>query len=192
MDSTYLTNPLLFLIAIIFQAYTLMVLLRFLLQWARADFHNPLSQFIVKVTSPVLVPMRRLIPPIKGMDSASLVLAWLLKALELLLVLLLSKGVFMPAFALLGAIPELAEFIINIFLVAIVVQVILSWIATGTYHPIIGLLNSLTRPILAPLGRLLPSTAGIDFSPMVAALGLMLMKMLLLPPLNTLATQLGT
>ncbi len=192
MDSTYFTNPLLFLIGIIFQAYTLVVLLRFLLQWARADFHNPLSQFIVKITSPVLVPMRRLIPPIKGMDTASLVLAWLLKALELLLVILLGKGLFMPAFALLGAIPELAEFIINIFLVAIIVQVILSWIAQGSYHPVMGLLNSLTRPLLAPIGRLIPSAAGIDFTPMVAVLGLMLIKMLLLPPLNTLATHLGT
>ncbi len=190
MDSNYLTNPLVFLVEVIFQIYILAVLLRFLLQWTRADFHNPVSRFIVKITSPVLIPMRRVIPPVKGMDTASLILAWLLKALELLLVILLSKGSFMPALALLGAIPELVEFIINIFLAVIIIQVIMSWVATGIYHPITALLNSLSKPVLAPFRKLLPAVSGFDFTPMVAVLALIVLKMLLLPPLKTLVANL--
>jgi len=190
MDSNYLTNPLVFLIEVIFQAYILAVLLRFFLQWTRADFHNPVSQFVVRITSPVLVPMRKVIPPIRGMDTASIVLAWLLQALELLLVILLSKGMFAPGYALLGAIPALVEFIINIFLAIIIIQVILSWVATGIYHPVVGLLNSLSNPLLAPIRRIFPAVSGFDFTPMVAVLGLIVLKMLMLPPLKTLVVNL--
>lgn len=190
MDSSYLTNPLVFLLEVIFQVYILAVLLRFLLQWARADFHNPISQFVVRITSPVLVPMRRVIPPIGGMDTSSFVLAWLLQALKLLLVILLSKGIFAPGYALLGAIPALVEFVINIFLAIIIIQVILSWVATDIYHPVIGLLNSLAHPVLAPIRRVLPAVSGFDFTPMVAVLGLMVLKMLLLPPLKVLVANL--
>ena len=129
MDSSYITNPMVFLVEVVFQVYILAVLLRFLLQWARADFNNSISQLVVKVTSPLLIPMRRVIPPIKGVDTASLVLAWLLKALELLLIVLLSKGSFLPLLALLGAIPALIEFIINIFIAVIIIQAIMSWVA---------------------------------------------------------------
>ncbi len=190
MDSSYLTNPLVFLVEVIFQAYILAVLLRFLLQWARVDYRNPVSQFIVKITSPVLVPLRRVVPPVRGMDTASLVLAWLLESLKLLLVIFLGKGSFEPAFALLGAIPELIEFVINIFLAAIIIQAILSWVATGFYHPISGLLSSLTNPVLAPFRKLMPMTSGIDFTPMVAILALIVLKMLLLPPLKYLVASL--
>jgi YggT family protein len=190
MDSNYLTNPLIFLVEVIFQIYILAVLLRFLLQWARADFNNSISQLIVRVTSPVLIPMRRVIPPVKGTDTASLVLAWLLKALELLLVILLGKDSFMPVLALLGAIPALIEFIINIFLAVIILQAIMSWVAFDTYHPVVDILQSLSNPVLAPFRKLLPSASGFDFSPMVAVLALIMLKMLLLPPLKTLVANL--
>jgi YggT family protein len=190
MDSNYLTNPLIFLVEVIFQIYILAVLLRFLLQWARADFNNSISQLIVRVTSPVLIPMRRVIPPVKGTDTASLVLAWLLKALELLLVILLGKDSFMPVLALLGAIPALIEFIINIILAVIILQAIMSWVAFDTYHPVVDILQSLSNPVLAPFRKLLPSASGFDFSPMVAVLALIMLKMLLLPPLKTLVANL--
>ena len=192
MDSSYLTNPLTFLVEIIFQISILAVLLRFLLQWARADFNNSISRLIVRITSPVLIPMRRVIPPVKGTDTASLVLAWMLKALELLLVILLGKGSFMPVLALLGAIPALIEFILNIFIAVIILQAIMSWVAIDTYHPAIDILNSLSTPILAPFRRLLPAASGFDFSPMVAVLALIMLKMLLLPPLKTLVANLVT
>jgi YggT family protein len=184
MDSSYLTNPLVFLVDVIFGLYALIVMLRFLLQWVRADFYNPLSQFIVKVTSPVLNPLRRVIPGVGGKDIASLVLAWLVIALELLLVFAISGQGLQPWASLLLAIPKLVELVINIFLFSILILVIVSWVSPGNYNPAIGVLNSLTEPLMGPARRMLPPIGGIDLSPMLVMIGLYLLKMLLLPPLQ--------
>jgi YggT family protein len=186
MGSAYLTDPLVFLIQIIFGSYALVVLLRFLLQLFRADFHNPISQFVVKVTSPVLKPMRRFIPGVSGMDISSLVLAWLVKSLELALTLLVTGigGQFLSAF--LWSLPELIALAINLFLIAIFIQVILSWVGTGGYNPAASLLYSLTEPLLGPARRIIPPLGGLDLSPMLVIVGLVLLKMLLLPPIQVL------
>lgn len=191
MGTGYLTNPLIFIVQTLFQLYILVVLLRFFLQLTRADFYNPLSQFIVKVTSPVLIPLRRIIPGVGGIDIASLVLAWGLKTLELILVLWYSKGSFTFFLPLLLAIPELVELAINIFFWAILIQAILSWINPGTYNPASALLYSLTLPVLRPAQRLIPPIGGIDLSPMAVMLGLVVLKMLILPPLRSLAMALA-
>ncbi|WP_456445198.1 YggT family protein [Thiolapillus sp.] len=190
MGGGYLTNPLVFLVQVLFEAYILVVLLRFFLQLTRSDFYNPLSQFIVKVTSPVLVPLRRVIPGMAGMDTAALVLAWALKALELLIVTALSGAGLHPLFAILGAIPGLVELCINIFLYAIIIQAILSWVNPGTYNPAASLLYSFTAPVLRPVQRFIPPVGGLDLSPMAAILGLILLKMLLIPPLQQLVVAL--
>ena len=96
MDSTYLTNPLVFLVQVLFGLYGVAVLLRFLFQLVRADFYNPISQFIVKITKPLLNPLRRIIPGYRGWDFASLVLAWLVLALEIGLVLALRPRRWLP------------------------------------------------------------------------------------------------
>ncbi len=186
MGSGYATNPLVFILQFLFEAYILVVLLRFFLQLTHADFYNPLSQFIVKVTSPVLVPLRRFIPSMAGMDTAALFLAWALKTLELLLVVLISTGAFAPVYAIFGAIPGLIELCINIFLYAIIIQAILSWVNPGTYNPAAALLHTLTAPVLRPVQRIIPPIGGIDLSPMAAILGLIVLKMLIIPPLNQL------
>ncbi|WP_457676822.1 YggT family protein [Thiolapillus sp.] len=190
MGGGYLTNPLVFLIQVLFEAYILVILLRFFLQLTRSDFYNPLSQFIVRVTSPVLIPLRRVIPGAGGMDIAALVLAWILKALELLIIAALSGAGFVPGLALLGAIPGLVELSINIFLYAIIIQAILSWVNPGTYNPAAALLYSFTAPILRPVQRFIPPIGGLDLSPMAAIIGLILLKMLLIPPLQQLAAAL--
>ena len=191
MNTGYLTNPLIFIVQTLFQLYILVVLLRFFLQLARADFYNPLSQFIVKVTAPVLTPMRRVIPGVRGLDVASLVLAWALKTLELVLVLWYSKGGFQFFLPLLLAIPELVELAINIFFWGILIQAILSWINPGTYNPATVLLHSLTAPLLRPAQRLIPPIGGLDLSPMVVMLALVVLKMLILPPLRAVAVALA-
>lgn len=184
MSETYLTNPAVFLVQTLFGLFILAVMLRLLLQWVRADFYNPASQFIVKLTHPVLRPMRRFIPPLLGLDTASLLLAWLLKAIEIGIVMLL-MGFASPLWApLLWAIPALIELTIDIFLFAIIILAILSWISPAPYNPVNQLLHSLTQPILAPVQRLIPPIAGVDLSPMVAILGLYLLEMLLMPPLR--------
>lgn len=188
MGSSYLTNPVVFLIQILFGAYVFVVMLRFLLQLVRADFHNPISQFTVKATTPVLRPLRRFIPGIGGIDVASILLMLLLLTTQHILVMLLQgQGLhLLLAFAL--AIPELVSLFINFFLFAILLQVILSWVSPGNYNPAIALLDRLTDPLLRPARRLIPSMGGLDLSPMIVMVGLTLLKMLLIPPLQLLVS----
>ncbi len=186
MTEAYFTNPLIFLVKTLFGLYIAIVMIRFLLQWARADFYNPISQFVVKVTSPVLRPMRKVIPGYGGLDLSALVLAWLLKAAELaLLSMLLGLGR-NPLAALIWAIPALVGLMISIFLFGILIRVILSWVNPDPYNPAVALLNRITDPIMVPAQRLIPPIGGIDLSPMVAMIGLVLLEMLLLPPLQML------
>ncbi|MCG7865912.1 MAG: hypothetical protein B6D70_11405 [gamma proteobacterium symbiont of Stewartia floridana] len=190
MGSSYLTNPLVFLVQTLFGLYILAILLRFLLQVVRADFYNPISQFLVKVTNPPLKPLRRLIPGFGGIDISSLILAWLLKAVELFIVIMIAGQSASLLGPLLLAIPELVELTINIFLFAVLIQVILSWVSPGNYNPAVSLLYSLTGPVMRPAQKLLPPVGGLDLSPMLVMIGLVLLKMLLIPPLQQLTTSL--
>ena len=186
MTEAYFTNPLIFLIKTIFGLYIALVVIRFLLQWARADFYNPVSQFVVKLTSPVLRPLRKMIPGYRGLDTASVVLAWLLKAAELAILTLLLRLDRNPLGALAWALPALVGLIISIFLFAVLIRVILSWVNPDPYNPAVDLLTRLTDPIMRPAQRLIPPISGIDLSPMVVMIGLVLLEMLLLPPLQFL------
>jgi len=190
MGGGYLTQPAIFLVQVLFGLYATLVVLRFLLQLTRADFYNPLSQFIVRATKPVLNPLRRVIPGVSGMDIAALVLAWLVISLEQLAILGLAGTGLQPAAAALLAIPELISLIINIFLFAILIGVIISWINPGSYNPAIGLIHSLTEPLLGPVRRRMPDMGGLDLSPMVVMLGLVVLEMLLIPPIKGLIGQL--
>jgi YggT family protein len=183
----YITNPLIFLIETLAGLYILAVMLRFLLQWVHADFYNPLAQFIVRITNPVLIPLRRLIPGFGGIDWASVVLLLLMIALKLALISAV-QGRLLPLASLAPLmLAELIALFLNIFFFSILIQVILSWIAPYQYNPITGLLHRLNEPLLRPIRRLLPPLGGLDFSPMVAMLLIQLSKMLLLPPLYALA-----
>ncbi|MFZ0788178.1 MAG: YggT family protein [Chromatiaceae bacterium] len=186
MSGSYLADPLVFLVRTLFGLYIAVVLIRFLLQWARADFYNPISQFVVRVTAPVLRPLRQIIPGYGGMDLASLVLAWALKAVELAIIagLLGHGGPLLGALA--WAVPALIELAIDLFLFAILIRVVLSWVNPDPYNPAVALLGRLTDPILSPAQRLLPPIGGIDLSPMLVMVGLVLLQMLLVPPLKAL------
>ncbi|MCW8890441.1 MAG: YggT family protein [Sedimenticola sp.] len=190
MGSNYLTDPVAFLIQVIFDLYIMVVMLRFILQLVHADFYNPISQFAVKVTTPALRPFRRFIPGIGGIDIASIVLMLVLKTLELSLIMLVSGKGAQPLAALAYAVPDLLELAINFFLFAILIQVILSWVNPGHYNPATALLHSITQPILKPAQRLIPPISGLDLSPMLVLVGLQLLKMLLLPPLQLLVSRL--
>ena len=196
--SGYGTNALQFLIEAIFDLYVMIIALRFLMQAVRADYYNPVSQFVVKVTNPVLVPLRRIIPSVAGHDAASLVFAIAVLFLKLLLlhsvgtrgvgiagsVVYLQNAGIVTLLALAGI--ELVALIINIFFFAIIVHVVLSWISQGGSNPIALLLFSLTQPILKPIQRFVPPIGGLDLSPVVAIIGLQLLKLLILPPLLAL------
>jgi YggT family protein len=181
VNSSYLTNPLEFLITTLISLYILAVMLRFLLGAVRADFYNPVSQFLVRITNPVLAPMRKIIPSVGKYDTSALLLMLLLQIISLVLMVLL-RGSSVSIIALLVfAVAELVLLLVNIFIFSIVIQVILSWINPGTYTPVGALLYSLTNPILAPIQRIIPPVAGIDLSPLFALIGLQVIKMLIHP-----------
>jgi len=190
MGSNYLSEPLTFLIQVIFGLYALVVMLRFLLQLVRADFYNPLSQFIVRATTPVLTPLRRIVPGVGGKDIASLVLAWLVLATQMLLILLIGGQGFAPLTALLLALPELLELTINIFLYGILIMVVISWINPTGHNPAMSILYNLTEPLMRPARRMIPPIGGIDLSPMLVMIGLVLLKMILVPPIRALVIRL--
>ena len=181
MPATYYTNPLEFLITTLFSLYILAVMLRFLLGVVRADFYNPVSQFLVRITNPPLVPLRRLIPGFGKYDTAAVVLLLVLQLISLGVVVLLRGGDIMFLNLLLRAVVELVLLMINVFIFAIFIQVILSWINPGTYNPVTAMLSSLTSPMLKPIQQLLPAVAGTDLSPLFALIGLQVLKMLVIP-----------
>ncbi|MBK8510375.1 MAG: YggT family protein [Candidatus Competibacteraceae bacterium] len=154
-------------------------MLRFLLQCVRADFYNPLVQFLVRITNPLLLPLRRIVPGYKGLDVASLVLAFVLQFLEVLLVTLLVGRDAGIGGLLLIAVGELFKLLINIYLWGLIIQAILSWVNPDPYHPAARLLAQLTAPLLQPARRLLPPIAGVDLSPMLAIVALIFISLLL-------------
>jgi len=202
MGSNYLTSPLLLVINTLFDIYLLLVLLRFMLQWLRADFYNPVSQFIVRATTPPLKPLRRIIPGVGGQDMAAIVLSLLLLMAKYLLIRSLGAGAIEVANVaaplasagiaglLLIALAEVLATFINIFLFAIIIQVILSWVNTGGYNPVIGLIQTLSEPVMRPIRKFIPPMGGLDLTPLFASLGLMVVKMLLIPPIVFIAIQL--
>jgi len=186
MTGKYLTNPLIFLIQTLGGLYAFVAMLRFLLQLTKADFYNPISQFVVKVTSPVLMPLRRFIPGYRGMDISSLVLAWLVKTAVLFLVGILAGLGLASIGAIIWSIPALVELVIDVFIYAIIIRVVLSWVNPGSANPMAILIDRLTDPIMAPVQQRLPAIGGLDLSPIAVTIGLVLLQMLLIPPLKLL------
>jgi YggT family protein len=157
--------------------YLLVVLLRFLLQIARADFYNPLSQFIAKATNPALLPLRRVIPGLFGLDLACLVLALAVQFVTVFLGLLLT-GTFNPLVALIWGALGITSMVMYIYYVCMIAMIILSWVAPQTRHPAAMLAMQLVRPLCAPFQRILPSMGGIDISPIFVFLLLQVVRML--------------
>ena len=192
MGGSYLTDALLYLINTIFSIYILFVVLRFLLQTVQADSHNPISQFLLQATRPPLRLLRRFIPGHGGIDWSCIILMVMLQAIEFSLTSLIAYG---SSFAFIGLLllsaAELLKLIIHIFMFVIFVQIILSWISPGSYNPITVLLHQLSEPLLRPARRILPSTHGIDFSPILVFIFLQLSLTLLVRPLTDLGRALA-
>ncbi|WP_439860116.1 YggT family protein [Pseudomonas sp. MBLB4136] len=161
--------------------YLLVVLLRFILQLVRADFYNPLSQFIVRATQPLLKPLRKVIPGFGGLDLASLVLAILVQLLLMTLTLMLmGYGVGNPVQLLIWSIIGITALFLKVFFFALIISVILSWVAQGSHNPAVELINQMCEPLLAPIRRFMPNLGGLDLSPIVAFLALNLIDMLVI------------
>jgi len=168
-----------FLIQTLFGFYILAVMLRFLLQWVRADFYNPLVQFLVRITNPPLLPLRRIVPGYRGLDLAAVVLAFLLQFVEVALLNALSTQPIGVGGLFLIAILELIKLLINIYLWGVIIQAVLSWFNPDPYHPAARVLAQLTAPVLRPAQRLLPPISGVDLSPMLVVIALIFISLLL-------------
>jgi YggT family protein len=157
-----------YLIQTLLTVYLVAMLLRFLLQVVRADFYNPISQFLVKITNPLVLPLRRVVPGFAGIDMASLLLALLLQ-LGAIVALLLINGLGMPNILLLLVWSALGVIglLVNIYFFALLGMIILSWVAPGSNQPAIYLLHQITEPVMAPFRKALPAMGGMDFSPIL-------------------------
>ncbi|KJZ48743.1 YggT family protein [Pseudomonas sp. 478] len=161
--------------------YLLIVLLRFVLQLVRANFYNPLCQFAVKATQPLLKPLRRIIPSMFGLDMSSLVLAILVQLALMALTLLLTYGTIgNPLQLLIWSLIGVTALFLKIFFFALIISVILSWVAPGSHNPGAELVNQICEPALAPFRKILPNLGGLDISPILAFMVLKLIDMLVI------------
>lgn len=181
-------HALVFIINTVLGLYTAAVLLRFLMQQVRADFYNPLSQAVMKLTNPLLLPLRRVIRPWNRVDLASLVLVILLQILNVVVVTALAnlthgdgdRFAYSPGFLLLWTMLKLIYILVNLYFFTIFTEVILSWFAQGR-SPVDGMLRPLNAPLLRPVRRVLPPLSGLDFSPLVVLLLLQVIDYYALP-----------
>jgi YggT family protein len=155
-----------FILEIVFNIYILLVMMRFLLQWVKADFYNPICQFLIKVTNPLLVPLRRIIPGFFGLDMAAVVLIYLLQVIFLVLSALMMQVPLMPVILLIAVIQIILLFL-NVMFYAILLRAIASWFNPNPYNPLLMILIQLTEPLLLPFRKRLPMFSGMDFSPLV-------------------------
>ena len=162
--------------------YLLLVVLRFLLQLVRADFYNPISQFIVKATNPPLIPLRKVIPGWGGVDISSLVLALLIQTIAIVLILLLN-GIQPPLQVALWAGIGIISLLLKIFFWGLLITVIASWIAPNSYNPALILINQILEPAIKPIRKILPDMGGIDISPIIAFLTIQVLEILLVQSL---------
>lgn len=191
MSANYLVAPAVFFIDTLFSLYVFAVLLRFLFQWVDADFYNPISQFLIKITHPPLRLLRRFIPSIGRIDTASLVLMLGIQALGGYLIFLLNGAHTTVPALLIWSVAQLLDQLFNLYFFAIIIRSILSWVGQGGYNSAAALLYSLTEPLLRAVRRLLPPIGGIDLSPLIPLIGIQLAKMLVMPPLHHLMMVLG-
>lgn len=183
MTGQYLANSAAFIIQTLFGLYILAVLLRFLFQILRAHFRNPVSQFIVTLTNPVLRHLRRFIPGYAGVDIASIVLMLGLQMLELLLVALLYGQTPAIAGLVVLSIGQLLEMTVYVFMFAVFARIIIAWVNPQLYNPITSLLASLTDFMMQPARRYIPPIGMLDLSPMAVFLLLGLILRLIVQPI---------
>jgi YggT family protein len=184
MAGGYGTNAVVFIVQTIFGLYLMVILLRFLLQACRANFYNPVSQFLVKVTNPPLIPMRRIIPGFWGLDFAAVILMIILQGLEIFIIAAVKDLSIAPTGLLVMTLAELLRLAMNVYFFSILIQIILSWVNPGgAGNPIVALLHTLNEPLLGPARRLIPAISGFDLSPMVVLILLQLVDIIFISPI---------
>ena len=185
MRTDYASDTGIFLIDTVIGLYTLVVMLRFLFQLTGADFYNPISQTVVKLSNPPLVRLRRVVPSLPGIDTAAVVLLLILEMCRIAGINLLSGH--SPAIVglVLLSVGELLKLAIYIIIFSIFIRAILSWFsgAGSGYTPVLRLMHTFTEPVLKTFRRLLPVTGGLDFSPIVVFIVFMVVLKIVVQPL---------
>lgn len=174
-----LTSSLLFLVETVGSLFVMAVLIRFLLQLVQADFYNPVSQAIVKITGPLLNPLRRLIPSFKSIDIAALILAFLAQITFVYLQLSIQGYLFseIPAEQILAiSLFKLLKTVLNIYMFSLIIISIASWITPKNYNPALMLLNQLTEPLIHRIRKVIPPMGGLDFSLMALLILIVMIK----------------
>lgn len=177
-------NPLnqigILLLTTAFDIYIIILWLRFLLQLLHADYYNPVAQFTVRATAPLVDPLRRIMPGNRSWNPAALVLIVLFKMTEITLVGMLGGGGTMsPPSLVLYTVVSLLFLAADFYFWTLIISVVLSWVAPGSYSPAAVLVHQITEPLLAPCRRLMPNMGGLDLSPIIAFLGIQVFKILL-------------
>ena len=148
--------------------FLLILLLRFWMPWFRADFRNPIAQGILRLTSPLVIPIRRVVPPIGRLDTATVIIAFVIQYLTIWIILALkslAKGITPIA---LTSIIDLGMLSLRLFIVAIIIRIVLAWVAPHTYNPATAIIGTIAEPLLRPFRRFVPPLGGIDISPIFA------------------------
>jgi len=183
MRTDYASDTGMFLIDTVIGLYTLVVMLRFLFQLTRADYHNPISQIVVKLSNPPLVRLRRVVPSLPGIDTAAVVLLLILEMCRIAGINLLSGH--SPAIVglVLLSVGELLKLAIYIIIFSIFIRAMLSWFSGAGYTPVLRLMHTFTEPVLKTFRRLLPVTGGLDFSPIAVFIVFMVVLKIVVQPL---------
>ncbi|MDH5378250.1 MAG: YggT family protein [Gammaproteobacteria bacterium] len=191
MGNQYVDNAGIFLINFLFGFFLLLIMVRMIMGMVRADFKNPISQFIVKLTNPALVPLRRVIPPMGGIDTASVLLLFVLQALEVFLIGAIRGHSIVPAGIAVLSIAGLLSLLLKVYIFGILIQVVLSWVSPQGYNPVAYILYQINEPVLRQARRFVPPISGFDLSPIIVTLVLYLASMLLIAPITDLGYQLA-
>lgn len=172
-------NAFAYLVGALLDLFITAVMLRLLLQWVRADFYNPVCQFLVKVTDPALLPLRQVIPAIGRLDTAAVVLMLALEFAGVWFASSISSSPLAPLRILAFSVSKLLATLLMTYFFLIIAAVILSWVGSNLRHPIIPLVYQLTEPVMRPIRRIIPPIAGIDLSPLFALIGIRFLLLLL-------------
>ena len=183
MPGDYVSNAGVFVVDTVIGLYTLVVLLRFLFQLTRADYYNPISQLVVRLSNPPLVQLRRLIPSLGGIDTAAIVLLLGLEICRIGLITLLLGHTPRIAGLVMRGIGELLKLTVYVFVFSIFIRAVLSWFSTSGHNPMLKLIYTFTEPLLRKSRQLLPATGGLDLSPILIFLALMMVLKLFVQPL---------
>lgn len=185
---SYVTGFLTFVVQIVFGLLIFLVMARFILQLVRADFYNPISQMFLKVTDPLLRPLRRVIPGLFGIDMAAVVLLLILQTLELVFIhLLRGMGLHGPLLFSIEAIGNLVAHAAQLYIICIFIIIIMSWInPAASHHPLVRVAGQITAPLMRPARRVLPPVGGFDFSPILALILVFAVLFLVAAPLMDL------